>query len=62
MKRALTLAAVAAAALIAVVPQASATAGSAPQGPAAVVPADAVLNGDTSWGGACETPHCEPWQ
>ena len=64
MKRALALVAVTAAALFAAAPLASAD--TAPAAPAAAVsqlPAglSGAAFGDTSWGGACETPNCQPW-
>ncbi|MFJ1794535.1 hypothetical protein [Kitasatospora griseola] len=63
MKRALALVAVTAA-LFAAAPLASATTAPAPAASAAQLPAGlpgAPLDGDTSWGGACETPLCQPW-
>ncbi|GGQ74993.1 hypothetical protein [Kitasatospora griseola] len=64
MKRALALVAVTAAALFAAAPLASATTAPAPAASASQLSVGlpgAPLNGDTSWGGACETPLCRPW-
>ncbi|MFD7639907.1 hypothetical protein ACFV4P_04580 [Kitasatospora sp. NPDC059795] len=68
MKRALALVAVTAAALFVAVAPASADTAPASADTSAtqqLLSADrpaTPLNGDTSWGGACETPHCSPWQ
>ncbi|MFJ5923055.1 hypothetical protein ACIQF6_10650 [Kitasatospora sp. NPDC092948] len=68
MKRALALVAVTAAALFAAAPLASAhtapaTPSAAPNAVASQLPVDLPVTAfdDTSWGGACETPHCQPW-
>ncbi|PJN23986.1 hypothetical protein [Kitasatospora sp. CB02891] len=64
MKRALALVAVTAAALFAAAPLASATTVPAPAGSATQLSVglpNTPLDGDTSWGGACETPLCKPW-
>ncbi|MFD8478876.1 hypothetical protein [Kitasatospora sp. NPDC059673] len=65
MKRALALAAVTVAALFAAVSPASAdTAPAAPTTLQQQLPTElptTPLGGDTSWGGACETPNCQPW-
>ncbi|MFI9782149.1 hypothetical protein ACIHEI_01370 [Kitasatospora sp. NPDC051984] len=66
MKRALALAAVTAAALFAAVSPASAdtaapTGSTTLQQQVTVDLPDTPMGGDTSWGGACETPLCKPW-
>ncbi|WP_167574093.1 hypothetical protein [Kitasatospora cheerisanensis] len=66
MKRALALVALTAAALLATAPLASAdtaadpAAGTSTTQPAPFEVPPTPFNGDTSWGGACETPECNP--
>ncbi|MFD8598671.1 hypothetical protein ACFV1L_27070 [Kitasatospora sp. NPDC059646] len=62
MKRALALVALTAAALLATAPLASADTAAA-SGTQQLLPFElptTPYDGDTSWGGACETPDCRP--